>query len=191
MPCGTLSSTTPHLPAPSRGHYLNRNVGIDVQALHRGVEAQQSLIQQATSHGHSRDVRRPVALPDGHMDRALAKSRKYVRLTEELAQLSSGLRRAEKRKELTNARAAIRYKIRQDELKRVREAWDSASAVEDIERQIAGGEVFGPPEEPTATRSARPMSGAQGRMLDTLTAPISETVLGELRRRGDAIKALE
>lgn len=87
-----------------QGHYLNRNVGIDVQALHRGIEAQQSLIQQDTSHGHSRDARRPVAFPDGQMERALAKSRKYFRLTEELARLPSGLRHAEQRRRLTNAR---------------------------------------------------------------------------------------
>ncbi|KAH8788175.1 hypothetical protein F5883DRAFT_635073 [Diaporthe sp. PMI_573] len=122
-----------------QGHYLNRNVGIDVQALHRGIEAQQSLIQQDTSHGHSRDARRPVAFPDGQMERALAKSRNNA----------GGSR---------TRGSALRYQIRQDELKRVREEWDSAQAVEDIERQIAGGEVSGPPEEPTATRGARPMS---------------------------------
>lgn len=35
MPCGIWFSITPQLPAHSRAHYLNRNVGIDVQALHR------------------------------------------------------------------------------------------------------------------------------------------------------------
>lgn len=71
----------------------------------------------------------------------------------------------------------------------MREEWDSAQAVKDIERQISG-EVFGPPEEPTKSRSACPMGGAQRRILKILMAPMSDTILGELHRRGDAIKAL-
>lgn len=43
-------------------HYLNRNVCVDLWVIHRGDEPQQALIEQATSHGHSRSDRQPANL---------------------------------------------------------------------------------------------------------------------------------
>ncbi|KAG6354084.1 hypothetical protein INS49_005055 [Diaporthe citri] len=167
-------------------HYLNRNVCADLWAIHRAQEPQQELIAQATSHGSSRNSRRPIGLTRIQAN-ALKNNPQYVRLTEQLSQVPKGPQWAEKRQKITNQRRALMGKLRDNEVKRIREEWTHKQAVEDIERQIQGnpGDF-----EPSAARVCPPMSTAQQQMFEALQAPLVNDLSAQFQRRTTAVLAV-
>lgn len=70
----------------------------------------------------------------------------------------------------------------------MREEWTSKKAAQDIERQLQGKGLEKPAPKDTST--ARPMSPAQVRMTQALTAPLVDDFTAQLERRTNAIEAL-
>ncbi|KAI8954520.1 C2H2 finger domain protein [Xylaria longipes] len=169
-------------------HYLNRNVVADLWAIHRNHQPQQALLEQATSHGHSKNSRRPVALTQAQMRAVLEGSAKYHQLTTRLASLGWGPKFRDQRREITLERDRLRKKLCNDEIKRVREAWARTQFADDIERQIRG-ESF-THESAGPNRDMRPMGPAQQRMFDALTTPLPDDIDAIGIRRTNAIEAL-
>lgn len=72
-------------------HYLNRHISLDLWAIHRSTKPQKQLIEQATSHGHSRSSRRPVNLTPEQSGQAKARSKlKSDKLFDVIAGLRDG-----------------------------------------------------------------------------------------------------
>lgn len=91
-------------------------------------------------------------------------------------------------KTLRMKRESLRSKLRHDALKHVREEWQQAQAVEDIDRQIQGQD-FDTNSRHTS-RKAPPIGSAQQRMFETLTGPLPHDPQAIIHRRADAINAL-
>ncbi|RWA10320.1 hypothetical protein EKO27_g4770 [Xylaria grammica] len=169
-------------------NYLNRNVVADLWAIHRNHEPQQALLQQATSHGHSKNSRRPVTLTEAQRQAVLEGSAKYYQLTARLASLGWGAKFRDQRREISLERDSLRKKLCNDEIKRVREAWARTQFADDIERQIRG-ESF-THESAGPNRDMRPMGTAQQQMFNALTTPLPADIDAIGMRRTKAIEAL-
>ncbi|KAI0465727.1 hypothetical protein F4859DRAFT_507826 [Xylaria cf. heliscus] len=169
-------------------HYLNRNVVADLWAIHRNHQPQQALLEQAASHGHSRNSRRPVSLTTAQMRAVLEGSAKYYQLTTQLASLGGRHKFRDQRREIMLERDRLRKRLCNHEIKRVREAWTRTQFADDIERQIRG-ESF-THESAGPNRDIRPMGAAQQRMFDALTAPLPNDINAIGIRRTNAIEAL-
>ncbi|CAJ2503094.1 Uu.00g104880.m01.CDS01 [Anthostomella pinea] len=168
-------------------HYLNRNVVADLWAIHRKEQPQQALLQQATSHGHSRNSRRPVDLTP-EQSAALKEDPKYKRLSEQLSQLPPGPRFAKERLRVTRERHTLQIKLRAAELQRVLEEFKHKQSVEDVERQAQGEDFSALSSTAINSRTTREMSKEQRRMVEALEAPL---VIGNQgQRRTNAILAL-
>ena len=166
-------------------HYLNRNVCADLWAIHRAKNPQQAVIQQATSHGGSRDSRRVFALSDHHIA-DVKQDPEYARLTQLLDSRTLPYRSAQ-RKGITKQRKALYKKLKAKKLKQVIEEWNRRKDHQDIERQ-ARGESFD--DEPSTHVSAPPMSAVQTRMFNALMAPLVNDLEAQFQRRTKAILAL-
>lgn len=154
--------------------YRSRDVRVDVLAIQKGQAQDDALLEQLASHGSSIDPRRPTELSHAQNE-ALKQDALYQCLQQEL----KGRGRKKKREDpdITERREALGrrvknlwQKLREEELTRVREAWTSGQAVEDIERQLEGQDVA---PEPTAEVRT---NGPQKRMLDALRAPLVSTI---------------
>lgn len=165
-------------------HYLNRNVVADLWAVHRGHQPQQELLQQATSHGHSRNTRRPVALTQQQRKDVLKNDKRYQRLTKQIARCQPS---SSEGKALRLKRESLRTTLRNEGLKKVREAWAQDQAVQDVVRQI-DGQGFTDATQPA--RDTPPMGRAQQRMYGALTAPLPKGMKAINQRRTEAVKAL-
>lgn len=163
-------------------HYLNRNVCADLWAIARAQDPQQHLIKQVTSHGSSRDPRRPVSLTREQVQ-ALHNNPRYVQLTSKLLGLPRG---AKERAKVSKERRALLEKLRKREMKRVREEWNQQQATDDINRQMKG-QQFEPVHRPTL-----PMSSSQREMFDALTAPLANAtdLAAQSTRRNTAVAAV-
>ncbi|KAK8073324.1 hypothetical protein PG994_004223 [Apiospora phragmitis] len=93
------------------------------------------LMKQATSHGHSRDDRRQIQLT-AEESIALRDNFKYVRLTERLKALGYGPNYAKERRELTLKRKNLMTKLREPTLAKLRQEFDRAQDVQDIQQQM-------------------------------------------------------
>lgn len=162
-------------------HYLNRNVCADLWAIHRAQEPQTELIRKATSHGASRDFRRPTKLTQAQLHELKFHS-EYVRLSEVLRNMPVG---SADRPQTFNERKALYHRLKADKLKQILDGWDRAQAVEDIERQI---HKQGPSTQ--SPKPIRPTSAAQQRMLDALEAPLVNNLEAQFQRRANAILAI-
>ncbi|KAK5637510.1 hypothetical protein RRF57_013225 [Xylaria bambusicola] len=169
-------------------HYLNRNVVADLWAIHRSEEPQYALLQQATSHGHSKEVRRPIDLTPEQRKMAVAEDPEYQQLTKEQLSLPTGPKFAEERRKLTLSRANLRMKLRNRALEKLRFDWDSAQSVDDIEQQIRGADFSALPE--VQPRSCRPMGPLHQAMFDAITMPLDDKSNALVQRKINAINAL-
>lgn len=170
-----------------QGHYLAVNVSTDIQAKMLGTTPQKELMKQATSHGGSIDVRRPINLT-ADQAHALQSDPQYVRLTTLLYSLPKG---SPDRPEVERRRKNLMASLRRKAIEWAREDWKASQAVEDIERQLEG-HGFAPQVARDVARASRPLVGAQLRMLTALEAPPPRTfdVAALNQRRGAAIEAL-
>lgn len=164
-------------------HYLNRNVCADLWAIARAQDPQQHLIKQVTSHGSSRDPRRPVSLTREQVQ-ALHQHPRYAQLTDRLSSLRRG---AKEREKVSKERHALLEKLRKREMKRVREEWNQQQATDDINRQMQGQKF-----EPVHTRPMLEMNSSQREMFDALTAPLANTtdLAAQSTRRNTAVAAV-
>ncbi|KAI0448570.1 C2H2 finger domain protein [Xylaria acuta] len=169
-------------------HYLNRNVVADLWAIHRNEQPQHALLQQATSHGHSKETRRPIDLTPAQKRAAIDENPEYQRLTQAQKSLPLGARYTEQRKALGLARATLRTSLRNKELKRVRAEWGEAQSVDDIERQIQGVDFSTLPA--CQPRSSPPMGPLHQQMFDAITKPLDGDLEAHAQRRTNAINAL-
>ncbi|KAF7521542.1 hypothetical protein G7054_g12426 [Neopestalotiopsis clavispora] len=145
-------------------NYLCREVCEDLWAVHRNTAPQQALIQQAASHGHSTDPRRPVALSkDDLADLKLDPA--YTKLTRKMFEAP---RRSAQRQSLSKQRHNLLNQLRNAKLKHIRQEYTDKQAVEDVEQQIRGNQSSG-----TSRRSSRPMNDVHQRMCDALNQPVA------------------
>lgn len=163
-------------------HYLCRNVCVDLWAINRGDDPQRELVEQATSHGHSRSARRPVNLT-AEQSASISTDPKILRLEERLRKLPPrSTERARLRKEVK----ALKASLFRSKKKEVRNKWRVDQAVQDIDYQLLNGHL------PTAqTRDRRPMGPAQQRLVEALTAPLDGIDLAtQFKRRHRAIDTI-
>lgn len=151
-------------------HYLSRFVCADLWAINRAQQPQQDLIKQATSHGSSRDSRRPIALTR-QQSLSLQSDARYVQITQQLRGLRKG---APERAEIRNKRKALLARLRKEAMDKIRAEWNRKQATVDIDHQMEGG-MLAP-----ITRASDPTSPAQQRMLDALQAPLVNDMNGTL-----------
>lgn len=174
-------------------HYLNRHVTVDVWAIQCGNTPQQALIEQAASHGHSRSSRRPVTL-SLEQSKALNEHPSITRLTTQLNGLPL---RSKERRKLRLLIKTTKQKLFNSTKATMRNQWTSDQAVQDITRQI-NGEGFA--SASVETRIVRPMTSAQERLVNALTAPllnpgtdvtnVKDILAQQLVRRAAAISAI-
>ncbi|KAI0435566.1 C2H2 finger domain protein [Xylaria telfairii] len=151
-------------------HYLNRNVCADLWAIHRDQEPQQELIVQATSHGHSRSSRRPIALTL-EQSAALDNHPTLVRKTRAIKDLH--LR-------------AFKAKLYNAEKKRLSQAWTEEQGVKDVDWQIQGNTI-GQFSQPSLKAAPSGWSVFQERLVEALTAPLTSDLDAQYKRRANAI----
>lgn len=163
-------------------NYLNRHFRVDLMAIHRGTRPQNALLQQVTSHGHSVSKRRPVSLTDAQGEE-VKQDAKYQRMTQQLSDHFEG---SEPYRKIWLQRKSHLARLRKAKLEQVRKEWNANQGVEDMERQFHG-------KEPTrsTSRPSRPLSPAQQRMLDALTADLINDPGAQLKRNLEAIEALK
>lgn len=101
-------------------HYLSRNVNADLWAIHRATELQTALLQQATSHGSSRNTRWLIKLTLDQLA-SLKTDPLYVWLGEQLLKLRKG---SEAYRQVANRRKQVLAKARNEKLASVREEWN-------------------------------------------------------------------
>ncbi|KAG8157653.1 hypothetical protein KVR01_012315 [Diaporthe batatas] len=164
-------------------HYLQRIICADLWAIHRGLEPQQALLEQATSLGHSLSRRRPINLTRKQTEE-LKKDPNYQRLDRKW---TAAVPRSDRRRKLGLKRKALWTRLQKRKLDEIRDDWGKTQGVEDVERQIAGEDITQALEDP---RSVQPMGVVQQRMFDALTSPLVNDLDAQLRRRTEAIKAL-
>ncbi|KAI8955290.1 C2H2 finger domain protein [Xylaria longipes] len=143
-------------------HYLNRHVCADLMAIHQGLEPQQDLMEQATSHGHSISTRRPADLSPAQKAAVMAQP-KIVAWKAKLAAMPQG------NKAYKDARLEYRSYVgtaMRKEKARVRSEWTREQAVQDIRRQLTGKGFVEEPAPP------RPMSPAHKRLVDAFLLPM-------------------
>ncbi|KAJ8132542.1 hypothetical protein O1611_g1081 [Lasiodiplodia mahajangana] len=169
-------------------HYLNRNVAADLWAIHRNEQPQHALLQQATSHGYSKETRRPIDLTPAQRRAAIDENPEYQRLTQRQRSLPTGSQYAAERKAITLARANLRMKLRNKEIERVRSEWRNTQSVDDIERQIQGVDFSTlPADQP---RSSRPMGPLHQQMFEAITMPLASDLKAHAQKQTNAINAL-
>lgn len=162
-------------------NYLSRHITADLWAIHRGSQPQQAIIEQATSHGHSKSARRPPGLT-AEQSASLDKHPSIVKLKNDLRKLT--VRTPKYRKQKARIHAA-KSQLRTAMKKNFRSQWTNQQAVEDIERQVQGVGFA-----PETARASRPMSPAQRRLFDALMAPHETDLPALFRRRAAAVDAI-
>lgn len=70
---------------------------------------------------------------------------------------------------------------------KIRSEWTDNQAVDDIERQLRGD---GFAEDAVANTRCSPQRPSQARLVESLTAPVDTTLLGQYQRRDGAIDAI-
>lgn len=166
-------------------HYLDRHVCADLWAIYRDRQQQQGLIQQATSHGGSRDSRRAMVfkLTEEHIP-DVKKNARYVELTAQLDDKSLSWR-SDKREALTRMRKNLLVQLKSKKMREVAREWNKRQDHHDIERQARGEGLGTKDNQPCA-----PSDTTQGRMFEALTAPLDSKLEAQYLRRTKAIVAL-
>ncbi|KAH7163710.1 hypothetical protein DER46DRAFT_556459 [Fusarium sp. MPI-SDFR-AT-0072] len=167
-------------------HYLGRVVSVDTMAVVSHKEQQKALMRQACSVGYSASKRRPTHLTaeqsasinDHPKIQDLLRQREFL-LSEGNKSDKVRIRLRKISKDIQSEKARLRRK-RKDQ---VRKIWSREQAVTDIERQLAGKTFEDPPISPS-DEDAHP---AQKRLYEALTAPATNTIEFEYRRRNNAI----
>lgn len=167
-------------------HYLGRVVPVDTMAVVSHKVQQKALMRQACSIGYSASKRRPTHLTP-EQSSSINNDPKIQDLLRQRESLVSKGNKSEKvcarlrkiTKDIQSEKARLRRK-RKDQ---VRKTWSREQAVTDIERQLAGKTFEEPPMSPS-DEDAHP---AQKRLYEALTAPATNTIEAEYRRRNNAI----
>ncbi|EGU82783.1 hypothetical protein FOPG_16000 [Fusarium oxysporum f. sp. conglutinans race 2 54008] len=167
-------------------HYLGRVVPVDTMAVVSHKEQQKALMRQACSIGYSASKRRPTHLTSEQSASINDDPKIQDLLRQRECLLSKGNKSDKVRtslrkisKDIQSEKARLRRK-RKDQ---VRKTWSREQAVTDIERQLAGKTFEDPPTSPS-DEDAHP---AQKRLYEALTAPATNTIESEYRRRNNAI----
>ncbi|KAI3572509.1 hypothetical protein IWW34DRAFT_838119 [Fusarium oxysporum f. sp. albedinis] len=167
-------------------HYLGRVAPVDTMAVVSHKEQQKALMRQACSIGYSASKRRPTHLTaeqsasindDPKIQDLLRQRECLLYKCNKSDKVRTRLRKIPK--DIQNEKARLRRK-RKDQ---VRKTWSREQAVTDIERQLAGKTFEDPPISPS-DEDAHP---AQKRLYEALTAPATNTIESEYRRRNNAI----
>ncbi|KAM0368589.1 hypothetical protein ACHAO7_011093 [Fusarium culmorum] len=170
-------------------HYLGRVVPVDTMAVVSHKEQQKALMRQACSIGYSVSKRRPTHLTAEQSasinddpkiqdllrqrEVLLSKGNKSDRVRTRLRKIS---------KDIQSEKARLRRKHKDH----IRKIWSREQAVTDIERQLAGKTFEKPPVSPS-DETPHP---AQKRLYEALTAPATNTIESEYRRRNNAILSI-
>lgn len=165
-------------------HYLSRFICVDLMAVHRDLEPQQALVSKATSHGHSRDARRPADL-DEEGKQALKSHPKLVRLRREMEEFPE---RTEERREAYRKLQSAENKLYLEAKQKFRSEWADKQAAIDIEAQVQG-QAFVQPASST-NNDAQLMRPEQQRIVEALTAPLVNDLEAQHVRRANAVVAL-
>ncbi|KAH7141593.1 hypothetical protein B0J13DRAFT_623950 [Dactylonectria estremocensis] len=168
---------------PFQKHYLGREVCADTWGILRGQKPQQALIRQACSIGHSISKRRPTDLT---VEQAASVNTHPLikRLERDFRELRQGSEKyKEARHKVRNEKQNLKRALKQQ----IRDEWTAEQAVDDIERQLQG---IGFAKQAAVDTSCRPQRPAQKRLVEALTAPLSNTLEGQFRRRDNAINAV-
>lgn len=161
--------------------YLNRIVCADLWAIHRNSNPQQALIQQASSHGHSRSSRRPIQLTL-QQAAGVNNNPKIIQLTEKLKNTPKKTPQYNRiRLQLKAAKARWFHAAKTS----LRKEWTDKQAVDDVVRQIRGDGIAHIPE-----KQATEMTASQARMIQTLTAPFTHNLEEQFRRRDEAVSSI-
>lgn len=169
-------------------HYLSRFVCADLWAIHRQLEPQADLVEQATSHGGSRDSRRIYKLTDQHVEEC-KQDRRYIRLTKKIEE--SGLAfTSDARKQLTRNRRNLLESLKRHKLEEVRKQWDARQTHIDIQRQLRGEDISKPLSHDTTPLAGEPMPAALQKVEDALSVPITNDLTAIRDRAANAINAL-
>jgi hypothetical protein len=149
-------------------------------------EQQKALMRQACSIGYSASKRRPTHLT-AEQSASINDDPKIQDLLRQRESLNSKGNKSDKirirlrkiSKDIQSEKARLRRKRKEQ----VRKIWSREQAVTDIERQLAGKTFEEPPFSPL-DQDAHP---AQTRLYEALTAPVTNTIESEYRRRNHAI----
>jgi hypothetical protein len=167
-------------------HYLGRVVPVDTMAVVSHKEQQKALMRQACSIGYSASKRRPTHLTaeqsasinDDPKIQDLLRQREFL-----LSKGNKSDRVRTRLKKISKDIQSEKARLRRKRKDQVRKIWSREQAVADIERQLAG-KAF---EEPPVSPSDDDAHPAQKRLYEALTAPATNTIESEYRRRNDAI----
>ncbi|KAG8352411.1 hypothetical protein FVEN_g9623 [Fusarium venenatum] len=167
-------------------HYLGRVVPVDTMAVVSHKEQQKALMRQACSIGYSASKRRPTHLT-AEQSASINNDPKIQDLLRQRERLiCKGNKSDKNRLRLKNISKYIqseKARLRRKRKDQIRKTWSREQAVTDIERQLAGRAFEEPPVSPP-DGDAHP---AQKRLYEALTAPATNTVESEHRRRNNAI----
>lgn len=106
------------------------------------------------------------------------------RLERDLQGLPQGSEKyKEARRKVRNEKQNLKRALKQQ----IRDEWTAEQAVDDIERQLQGIRFA---KQAAVDTSCRPQQPAQKRLVEALTAPLSDTLEGQFRRRDNAINAV-
>ncbi|KAH6884005.1 hypothetical protein B0T10DRAFT_580223 [Thelonectria olida] len=156
---------------PFRQKYLGRVVSVDTLAIVRHARQQKALMRQACSIGYSFSKRRPTDLTP-EQAASVNKDPRIQKLVEQRQSFRQAGRKS--------------LKIAQ-KLEKVRTDWSPEQAIIDIERQLAGQTFEEATPPPPYDGDVHP---AQIRLIEALTATVTETVEDERRRRNNVILAV-
>ncbi|KAF4331872.1 C2H2 finger domain protein [Fusarium beomiforme] len=167
-------------------HYLGRVVPVDTMAVVSHKVQQKALMRQACSIGYSASKRRPTHLTV-EQSASINDDPKIQDLLRQRDLLLSKRNKSDKvrtrLRKITKDIQSEKARLRRKRKEQVRKAWTREQAVTDIERQLAG-KTF---EEPPISPSDEDAHPAQKRLYEALTAPPTNTIDTEYRRRNNAI----
>lgn len=171
-------------------YYLSRRVNVDTQAVVRGLKPQQAVMHAACTMSRSIDPRRPQRLTptqsasiNDHIS-----IRNLLERREKLKRSGRQVTRHEKYHNLNRRINQERQRERHKLLLQVREDWEFAQPVRDVENQLAG--ICAETEANTALQLHCSVAPEQRALIDSINAAPGTTIDEELRRRSDAIRAV-
>lgn len=178
-------------------HYLPRRIGVDMQALMRGLDPDSELMRAVTRMGRWMDPRRPRELTD-EQKASVEEEPELIKAIEKRDSLAMELRSQSKKnddqlaklerlkKAVTNTRNRLLYALRI----RIQRDFDDEQAVMDIERQLAGTAVHDTETKERLRQEDQMPSELVILNEKLMTWPMSDSIEAEWRRRNEAVEAV-
>ncbi|KAF2177817.1 hypothetical protein K469DRAFT_742362 [Zopfia rhizophila CBS 207.26] len=172
-------------------HYLSRRVTVDTQAVVRGIQPQDALMQAACTMSRTIDPRRPwrltteesASVNDYPTIRSLLNQREQLK-----RRLGKGATKHPKYKRLNYEINRERQRQRHALLEDVKEHWEYEQPVRDVERQLANIETKEDAKLVPELHNA--MLPAQKELIDAVFAEPGVTLEEEIGRCNRAIRAV-